>query len=379
MSPPVDWEAAVALFYNTHGGEWDQALGPSPNHAGCRVPDHILRAYGYSRASQASGIAVPDSAIEPIDRQKPHKAGIVESRHVAATRQRPRATRTRRGDFGEADLGAIGGWLAVHRQWFAHPVFRDEPFTEREAWLWLMAQAAWCPRQRRIGNYVVNLSAGQTAVSIRFLAVAWQWEQTKVVRFLKRLKTATLIRTETATGITTITICRYKELQDGQPPTATPNDPQSATTPQQFRNSTATNYNNSTNQPSNKRCASDEGRGEEKEETNFPKPKTADAIREELFKWQREIYSEWFTWETAEQAILQGFARASRIAPGIGQVRKPLDIRRLDTWQKNGWSADDCVKAVLENLIQGVAHKSPIRSLKYSEPILIEMFANRRP
>src|SRR5689334_21579460 len=58
--------------------------------------------------------------------------------------------------------------------------FRHEQMSQREAWIWLVAGAAWFPRQRRIETHVVDLNRGQLAVSVRFLAEAWRWEPTKL-------------------------------------------------------------------------------------------------------------------------------------------------------------------------------------------------------
>lgn len=42
------------------------------------------------------------------------------------------------------------GVLAVDRGVFEHPSFARVPFTEREAWLWLISEAAYRPHQRHL-------------------------------------------------------------------------------------------------------------------------------------------------------------------------------------------------------------------------------------
>jgi hypothetical protein len=42
------------------------------------------------------------------------------------------------------------GTFNVARGVFDHPVFAPEPFTEREAWLWLIAEAQWKPVRKRV-------------------------------------------------------------------------------------------------------------------------------------------------------------------------------------------------------------------------------------
>ena len=82
----------------------------------------------------------------------------------------------------------MSGYFFVHRGVFDHPIFKAEPFTEREAWIWLIEQAAWKPCRVRIGMEIVNLDRGQLAHSVRHMAKAWQWEQTRVWRYLKKLR-----------------------------------------------------------------------------------------------------------------------------------------------------------------------------------------------
>ncbi len=80
------------------------------------------------------------------------------------------------------------GAFLIDRGWFDHPAFRTEPFTEREAWAWLISEAAYKPHQRRLGSAVVQLQRGQLGASVRFLAERWKWSKSRVDRFLLRLK-----------------------------------------------------------------------------------------------------------------------------------------------------------------------------------------------
>ena len=76
----------------------------------------------------------------------------------------------------------------VARGVFDHPVFDGEPFTRREAWLWLIAEAQWKPTRKRAGRLLLNLERGQLAHSVRFMAMAWKWAPARVHRFLQRLQ-----------------------------------------------------------------------------------------------------------------------------------------------------------------------------------------------
>jgi hypothetical protein len=106
------------------------------------------------------------------------------------------------------------GVFAVDRGVWDHHLFAShDPLTRREAWLWLISEASWKPRVKRIGAAVIELARGQLAHSIRFVAEAWRWPKSNVARFLAALKTEAMIGTETVHGLTVVTICNYDEYQ----------------------------------------------------------------------------------------------------------------------------------------------------------------------
>jgi hypothetical protein len=105
------------------------------------------------------------------------------------------------------------GVFAVDRGIWDHPMFADEPFTEREAWSWLIGEASFKARMRNIGGKVIPLERGQLAASVRFMAERWKWSKSRVDRFVHRLKTETMIGTDSGTGILVITVCNYDRYQ----------------------------------------------------------------------------------------------------------------------------------------------------------------------
>jgi hypothetical protein len=81
------------------------------------------------------------------------------------------------------------GTFSVCRGVFDHPLFEGDAFSRREAWLWLVSEAAWKPRVRFLGRgrTKIELQRGQLEHTIRFMAQAWRWPETNVRRFLQRL------------------------------------------------------------------------------------------------------------------------------------------------------------------------------------------------
>lgn len=105
------------------------------------------------------------------------------------------------------------GVFAVDRGIWDHPIFADEPLTEREAWQWLISEAAFRSRKKRVGDTVFDLRRGQLVASIRFMGEAWQWDKSKVSRFLKKLKSEAMIETQARHDATVITVCKYDVYQ----------------------------------------------------------------------------------------------------------------------------------------------------------------------
>lgn len=110
------------------------------------------------------------------------------------------------------------GTYCLDRGLFGHPRFAPEPFTEREAWSWMIGQAAFRPHCHRVGNFRIMLKRGQFAHSIRWMAETWQWSPTTVRRFLDKLSVeiegdGAMIGTATDNGITVVTICNYNKFQ----------------------------------------------------------------------------------------------------------------------------------------------------------------------
>lgn len=116
------------------------------------------------------------------------------------------------------------GTFCMDRGWFEHPVFAPEPFTEREAWAWMIARAASTDRTRRVGTAMVPLRRGQLAHSLRFLAKRFQWSHSRVQRFLARLVTESMIDTVTESAVTCVTIRNYNKYQRVPVPPDTANE-----------------------------------------------------------------------------------------------------------------------------------------------------------
>lgn len=107
----------------------------------------------------------------------------------------------------------MSGYFVIHRQVFEHVDFADEPFTEREAWMWLISEAAWKPTRVRCGSGSVMLERGELAHSLRFMADKWKWSIKRVRGFLDRSEKRERITRKRAHDGAVITICNYNKYQ----------------------------------------------------------------------------------------------------------------------------------------------------------------------
>jgi len=108
-----------------------------------------------------------------------------------------------------------GGYVKIARGIFKHNMFKDEPFTEREVWIWLICGASYKDDTIRIPNtnIVTQIKRGEYMASYRFLATKFKWPISRVKRFIDRLKSGTMLNTRVVQGITFITIENYDEYQ----------------------------------------------------------------------------------------------------------------------------------------------------------------------
>ena len=116
---------------------------------------------------------------------------------------------------GHADL-TEPGYFIMARGWMDHPALQDRknaPLSKREAWCWMIEQAAWQTRAGTAMGKTVTIERGQLCYAYRFLATAWGWTLGAVQRWLDRLKTDTMISVSTVAGQLLITICNYDKYQ----------------------------------------------------------------------------------------------------------------------------------------------------------------------
>src|SRR3954468_20107928 len=102
------------------------------------------------------------------------------------------------------------GVFAVDRGIWSDPDFADEPFTEREAFMWLVGEAAWKPYRKGADGKLVDPGRGQLCHAVRFMAEAWGWSKSRVDRFLDRLENRDMIARDHGTRTPVLSVCQYE-------------------------------------------------------------------------------------------------------------------------------------------------------------------------
>jgi hypothetical protein len=113
----------------------------------------------------------------------------------------------------------------MHRGWQDDPLFAGEPFSRRDAWEWLISNAAWEAHSRWFKGHMVSVGRGQIVTSEAELSAAWKWTRQRVRTFLSRLEVDQKSTRETASGVTKLTICKYEQYQSEQPSEQPPKQP----------------------------------------------------------------------------------------------------------------------------------------------------------
>lgn len=101
----------------------------------------------------------------------------------------------------------------MHRGWMDHHLFRNQTYSEREAWEYLIATANYAVSKFRQGQQLFEIFRGEIATSYRSLAIKWRWSPNKVIRFLKLLIIDSMIDIKTEHGFLRIIICNYEDYQ----------------------------------------------------------------------------------------------------------------------------------------------------------------------
>lgn len=111
-------------------------------------------------------------------------------------------------------------WFRVAADYFDHELFTDDPFSKRDAWLWLIANAAWKARRVNHKGKMIDLARGQLIGGRSHLAEKWGWSEKAVRNYLQLLVSENMILLGQSDGhySNILTICNYDKFQSAEIP-----------------------------------------------------------------------------------------------------------------------------------------------------------------
>lgn len=110
----------------------------------------------------------------------------------------------------------MSGYVKLYRSIFDSDAFQGEPFSRREAWIWLVANAAWKPHEHRYKSTMVPIGRGQLPGARKALAKAWGWGEQRVRTYLELLQKLSMISLVSNQQLTIISICNYDKYQQDE-------------------------------------------------------------------------------------------------------------------------------------------------------------------
>jgi hypothetical protein len=106
------------------------------------------------------------------------------------------------------------GYYLVHRAIFNHWLWERRKLSKWEAWQWLIAVVNIEDKPWFDGKEDVKVGRGETIISLNGLCLEWQWKVHEVRSLLNKLTVTQMIRTQTNTRYTKVTICNYDTYQN---------------------------------------------------------------------------------------------------------------------------------------------------------------------
>lgn len=108
----------------------------------------------------------------------------------------------------------MSGWIKIHRSIVDHWLYSEKrAFSKLEAWYDILLTANYADNRVMIKGKLYEVKRGQSILSLESWAKRWNWDKSKVRRFLNTLQSDEMIVIETDTITTQLTICKYESYQ----------------------------------------------------------------------------------------------------------------------------------------------------------------------
>lgn len=109
----------------------------------------------------------------------------------------------------------MSGWIKLHRSITTHWLYTEKRiFSKYEAWNDMLLNVNYLDNKTSIKGKLYDVKRGQSIMSLDTWAKRWNWDKSKVRRFLNLLQRDNMIELKSDTITTQITICNYASYQD---------------------------------------------------------------------------------------------------------------------------------------------------------------------
>jgi len=108
----------------------------------------------------------------------------------------------------------MSGWIKIHRSITNHWLYSEKRvYSKLEAWYDMLIAVNYSDSKTLIKGKLYNIKRGQSILSLDSWAKRWNWDKSKVRRFLNTLQADNMIELKSDTITTQLTICNYESYQ----------------------------------------------------------------------------------------------------------------------------------------------------------------------
>jgi hypothetical protein len=109
----------------------------------------------------------------------------------------------------------MSGWIKLHRSIKEHWLYtEDRVFSKFEAWNDILLSVNFSDAKQVIKGKIYNIKRGESTMSLETWAKRWNWDKSKVRRFLTLLQSDGMIVLVSDNITTHLTVCNYGSYQD---------------------------------------------------------------------------------------------------------------------------------------------------------------------
>jgi hypothetical protein len=107
------------------------------------------------------------------------------------------------------------GWIKLHRSIKDHWLYtEDRVFSKFEAWNDILLTVNFADAKQVIKGKIYNIKRGESTMSLETWAKRWNWDKSKVRRFLTLLQSDGMIVVNSDNITTHLSVCNYASYQD---------------------------------------------------------------------------------------------------------------------------------------------------------------------